>query len=192
MYAASSDLEIIPVTKERWNELETLFGPSGAYSGCWCMWWRIKSKDFEKNGNHGNKAALQDIVARDEVPGLIAVKSGQPVGWLSLGPREAFGRLNRPPLFKAVDEQPVWSIVCFFIHRDHRNQGIASRLIEGAIEYAKSQGAKILEAYPIDTGGKLKSQAEIFTGTQAMFEASGFKEIARRKATRPILRKSFS
>jgi GNAT superfamily N-acetyltransferase len=182
-------LEIRPVTAERWEDMTRLFRPSGAYSGCWCMWWRIKSSEFSENGNAGNKKAMQGIVARDEVPGLLAYLDGAPVGWISLGPREVFGRLQRSPLLKPIDEEPVWSIVCFFIHREHRNRGVALALIAAAEDYARAQGAKMLEAYPIDTKGKKKQQAEIFTGTQAMFRQAGFKEAARRKETRPILRK---
>lgn len=190
MSIAAFEIEIRPVSKDRWNDLESLFGSSGAYSGCWCMWWRIKSKDFERNGNQGNKAAMQQIVSRDEIPGLIAFMNHQAIGWISLGPREVFGRIGRSPILKAVDEQSVWSIVCFFIQRNFRNQGVGSALIEGAIQFARSRGVKTLEAYPIDTHGQKRPPADLFTGTQAMFESAGFKEIARRKATRPILRKN--
>jgi GNAT superfamily N-acetyltransferase len=192
MPAPAPNLDIQPVTADRWDDLAQLFGPSGAYSGCWCMWWRVKGSQFSANGNSGNRAAMQSIVARDEVPGLLAYAEGAPVGWISLGPREAFGRLQRSPLLKPIDAQAVWSIVCFFIHRDHRNQGVAIALITAAEDYARAHGARILEAYPIDTGGSTKDQAAIFTGTAAMFRRAGYQEAARRKATRPIFRKHLS
>ena len=185
-------LSVEPVTAERWEDMAALFGPNGAYSGCWCMWWRVKSKEFESNGNRGNKAAMQAIVQRDEIPGLLGYLGGQAVGWISLGPREVFGRLQRSPLFKPVDEQPVWSIVCFFIDRQYRGTGIATQLLNKACDYAKSRGAQAIEAYPIDTLGQSKAQADLFTGTEAMFHKAGFKEVARRKATRPILRKELA
>lgn len=192
MSNTSKALRVEAVTAERWEDMRALFGPSGAYSGCWCMWWRVKSKDFEINGNRGNEAAMQAIVGRDEIPGLLGYLGEQPVGWISLGPREVFGRLGRSPLFKPVDEQPVWSIVCFFIDRQYRETGIATQLLSAASEYAKKQGAKYLEAYPIDTRGQAKAQADLFTGTETMFRKAGFKEVARRKETRPILRKKLS
>ncbi|MCH7662579.1 MAG: GNAT family N-acetyltransferase [Chloroflexi bacterium] len=182
-------LRVEAVTAKRWEDMRELYGPSGAYSGCWCMWWRVKSKEFESNGNRGNKAAMQAIVKRDKISGLLGYLGEQAVGWISLGPREVFGRRQRSPLFKPVDEQPVWSIVCFFIHRKHRNTGVATQLLAGACDYARAQGAEIVEAYPVDTRGKEKGQASLFTGTEAMFRKAGVKEVARRKATRTILRK---
>lgn len=187
-----SKVEVKSVTSDLWDDQLTLFGSSGAFSGCWCMWWREKSSEFEANGNAGNKAAMQDLVAQNEVPGLLAYLDGVPVGWLSLGPRDHFGRLERSPILKRVDEQPVWSIVCFFIARPHRSQGIAKALLQAAIDYAQERGASALEAYPIDTGGRRTQPNRIFTGTQALFEAAGFVEVARRKPARPILRKTLS
>lgn len=181
--------EIYPVTRDRWDDLVQLFGPSGAYSGCWCMFWRVKSSEFEANGNKGNRKALQRIVARNEIPGLLAYKAGKPVGWISLGPKTEFGRIERSPLFKAIDDQPVWSVVCFFIDKDNRNTGVGKQLLAAAAEYARSQGARILEAYPIDTKGKRREDAALFTGTQGLFEQAGFVEVARRKERRPVMRK---
>jgi GNAT superfamily N-acetyltransferase len=123
------------------------------------------------------------------VPGLLAYSDGAPAGWVSLAPREEFGRLNRSRNLKAVDDQPVWSIVCFFIHRKHRNQGVASRLVEAAVEYAREHGAAAVEAYPYDTGEERVQSSSIFTGVMGMFLTAGFEEIARRAPKRPILRK---
>ena len=181
--------EIKPVTRDRWDDLVQLFGPSGAYSGCWCMFWRVKSSEFEANGNKGNRKTMQRIVARNENPGLLAYAGGKPVGWISLGPKEEFGRIERSPLFKAIDDQPVWSVACFFIDKEYRNHGVGKRLLSAAADFARSQGAGILEAYPIDTRGKRREDSALFTGTLALFEQAGFVEVARRKERRPVLRK---
>ncbi|TMD58205.1 MAG: GNAT family N-acetyltransferase, partial [Chloroflexi bacterium] len=66
------NIEFHPVTPERWHDLETLFGKSGAYGGCWCMWWRASRSEFEKQGNAGNRQALKNSVDAGEVPGLLA------------------------------------------------------------------------------------------------------------------------
>ncbi len=152
------------------------------------MYFRLKSKQYEENGNTGNKSAMHIIVEKDEVPGLIAIHNEEAVGWISQGPRENFGRIQRSPILKKVDNTSVWSIVCFFIHRDYRNEGVAKQLIQAGMKYAKSKGAKAIEAYPIDTMDAHQAQADLFTGPQVIFEQAGFKEVARRKATRPIFR----
>lgn len=186
---AKLDIEVHSVTRDRWDDLVKLFGPSGAYSGCWCMFWRVKSSEFEANGNKGNRRAMQRIVERNEIPGLLAYIAGKPVGWISLDPKEKFGRIQRSPLFKSVDNQPVWSVVCFFIHKEYRNKGVGKRLLSAAADYARSQGAGLLEAYPIDTKGKRRADAALFTGTQILFEQAGFREVARRKERRPVMHK---
>ncbi len=183
------EIEVHPVTRDRWDDLAQLFGPSGAYSGCWCMFWRVKSSEFEANGNKGNRKAMQHLVARNEVPGLLAYVDGRPVGWFSLGPKEQFGRIARSPLFKNIDGQKVWSVVCFFIDKEYRNRGVSKRLLSAAADYARAQGARALEAYPIDTRGKRRADAALFTGTQLLFEQAGFVEVARRKEHRPVMRK---
>ncbi len=151
------------------------------------MFSRLSGAEFSP----GNKAAMRKIVAGDNVPGLLAYQKGKPVGWISVGPRKVFGRIERSPLFKAIDEQEVWSVVCFFIPKANRHQGIGKRLLSAAEAYARSQGARTLEAYPVDTKGKLwpSGEAAIFWGTQTIFEQAGFKEVARKKEKRPMMRK---
>ena len=88
---------------------------------------------------------------------------------------------------KAVDEQPVWSIVCFVVPAEHRGQGIARALLQGAVAYAREQGATLVEAYPVDRPTRSKDDYMWF-GAKSMFDKAGFKEVARRKPHRPIVR----
>jgi GNAT superfamily N-acetyltransferase len=177
-----------PVTAERWEDLTALFGQNGAYSGCWCMWWRESAKDFERLGSQGNRRAMRSVVRRGAVPGLLAYRDGRPVGWVSIAPRSEFPRLQRSPRLKPVDGQPVWSVVCFFIHRRHRRTGVARALLAAAIDHAARNGARIVEAYPVDPAARRYSNAEAYTGLVPLFEEAGFREVARRE-NRPIMRK---
>ena len=56
-------ITIEPVTPDRWDDLERLFGASGAYSGCWCTWWRLGSKEWEAAGSAGRRQHLADAVS---------------------------------------------------------------------------------------------------------------------------------
>ena len=111
------ELECHPLTKERWADLEKLFGERGACGGCWCMWWRLKRADFDRQKGNGNKKSLQAIIDSGEVPGILAYWRGEPVAWCSVAPREKFPVLDRSRVLKRVDETPVWSIVCFFVEK---------------------------------------------------------------------------
>ncbi|MFQ6012759.1 MAG: GNAT family N-acetyltransferase [Thermoplasmata archaeon] len=181
-------LEYRPLTPERWQDLETLFGKSGAWGGCWCMWWRLSVAEFEDQRGAQNKTTLRDIVEEGRVPGILLYKNGQPVGWCSIAPRDEFPRLNRSPLLKPVDEEPVLSIVCFYVARAFRRQGITGKLLEAALAYAKEQGAKIVEGYPLDTDRKNYPAPSAWTGFLPTFAEAGFDEVLRRKVTHPIVR----
>jgi GNAT superfamily N-acetyltransferase len=182
-----------PVTPSRWKDLAAVFGPRGAYSGCWCMWFRETTSEFDRRGNAGNRRALQALVRGNRQPGLVAYVDGEPAGWVSVAPREEFGRIERSPVLKRVDDQPVWSVVCFFIHRRYRGRGLGKRLLEAAAEHAARKGARLVEAYPWDTHtGRKLSNAEAYIGLLPMFREAGFREVARRSRNRPIVRKALA
>jgi GNAT superfamily N-acetyltransferase len=189
---STQELELVfhPVTPDRWDDLEQLFGPRGAIGGCWCMWWRIKRKDFEQQQGEGNHDAMCSIVDSGKVPGILAYSDGAPVAWCSVAPREDFPVLDRSPILKRVDDRPVWSIVCFFIAKDYRHQHLSSRMLKAAVDYAAQHGAKIVEGYPITPKKDQAPDIYIFTGLESTFVKAGFVEVARRSEFRPIMRYS--
>ena len=181
-------LKFYPLTQERWADFEQLFGERGATGGCWCMWWRIKRSDFEQQKGEGNKQAMKAIVESGEVPGILAYAAGQPIGWCAVSPREKYPVLNRSRILKPVDDTPVWSISCFFIDKNYRNQGITAKLLQAAVEYVKQQGGKVVEGYPVEPKKEQMPTVFAWTGFASTFEKAGFVECARRSETRPILR----
>jgi GNAT superfamily N-acetyltransferase len=184
---ASQDLEFHPVTAGRWHDLETLFGERGASGGCWCMWWRVKRSEFEQQKGQGNKDALKKIVDSGEIPGILAYADGKPIGWCAVAPREAFPVLERSRNLKRVDDQPVWSVVCFFVARPFRRRGVTVGLLQAAVEYAARSGAKIIEGYPVEPK-KDTPDVFVYTGLASAFRKAGFVEVLRRSETRPIMR----
>lgn len=186
-------LAIRPLTSARWKDLETLFNSGGCSVArqCWCMYYRRSgAQPAPPKGvtrAAANRAALRALVASGESPGLIAYRGRTPVGWVSLGPREAFARLARSPVMKPVDEEPVWSIICFVVPARHRGQGVARALLQGAIAHARRRGARLLEAYPVDRRGRSGDDAMWF-GAKSMYDAAGFEEVARRRPQRPVMR----
>ncbi len=184
-------LEIHPLTKERWNDLVELFGrPGGSIvRGCWCMYYRKSGGGSGVGPGEPNKRALKSLVDGGYVPGLIGYDNGSPVGWVSLSPREDYSKLRRSPVMKPVDEKPVWSIVCFFVDKHSRGKGVSEALLKGAIDYARSHGATLVEAYPVDKPDPSHPDF-MFFGAKRMYDRAGFKEVARRKETRPVVRKA--
>jgi GNAT superfamily N-acetyltransferase len=178
-----------PVTLEEWPDMQELFGPNGADGGCWCMWWRIRRADFDRSHGETNRRAMEAIIRSGEVPGLLAYLDGEPIGWCSVAPREAFPVLDRSPTLKRVDDQPVWSIVCFFVGRKHRRCGLEALLIEAAVDFAGSRGGRIVEAYPVDPATSTFDAGSAFTGTIETFRRLGFREVVRRSKRRAVLRR---
>ena len=181
-------LAIHPVTPERWPDLEKLFGPRGATGGCWCMWFKLKRSEFESRKGEGNRRAMKGIVERGEMPGLLAYEKGEPVGWCAVAPREAYTLLDRSRVLKRVDDEPVWSVVCFFIAKPHRGKGVTTALLKAAVAFAAKRGARIVEGYPVDPRQGRIPETFAYHGLAAAFRAAGFQEVLRRSETRPIMR----
>jgi GNAT superfamily N-acetyltransferase len=123
-------------------------------------------------------------------PGLLAYLDGEPAGWISIEPREAFSKLARSRILAPVDDKPVWSIVCFFVSKACRGRGLSVALIEGAVAHARKHGARIIEGYPVEPKKRPMPPVFAFTGLASAYRKAGFKEVARRSATRPIMRRN--
>lgn len=180
-------IEVHPVTPDRWDDLVALFGERGAYDGCWCTWWRQTSSEYGRNRGAGNREMLRGLVERGEEPGLIAYIDGEPVGWISVGPREDFGRLQRSPKLKPIDDRPAWAIVCFYVDKAARNAGVGRALLDAAVEHVAERGGELVEGYPVAPRDRFDAAAT-YTGTTGMFARAGFSEAARRGG-RPIVRR---
>ncbi len=130
----------------------------------------------------------QGAVNASTITGILAFQDGEPVGWCSVAPRETYPSLERSRTLARIDAEPVWSIVCFVIAKPHRGRGVATRLIKAAVEYARAQGAKIVEAYPVEPGNRKLDAVMAFMGVESMFRRAGFEEVARPSPKRRIMR----
>lgn len=195
---ANDDIEIRPLSGERFADVAALFGEGGDAKWCWCAWYRVRNVDFQKATAESNRAVLERAVettaAEARHPGLVAYRDGVPIGWVSVGPRDDYERLRHSKVLAPIDDRPVWSIVCFVVSRRARGQGVAGALLDAAVDYAAHHGAQLLEAYPVDTGGGRVAAATAYKGTVEMFERAGFTVADRRRANRtsperPIVRR---
>jgi len=179
-----------PVTPERWDDMTRLFGPRGACAGCWCMWPRLRGGEFARLKGEGTRRRMRALVAAGGAPGILAYVQGEPIGWCAVAPRAEYSRLDSSRVMAPVDEQPVWSVPCLFVARAWRGQGLPARLLGEAARFAADRGARVLEGYPIDTAGKRQADAFLWHGVVSSFTHAGFREVARRSPTRPIMRKT--
>lgn len=200
---AMKRIEIVPATGERWADLEALFGARGACQGCWCMWWRMARAEFNRAGEEGRKAALRGLLEGQQdvnpalqeqlAPGLLAYDGGKAVGWISVGPRAQYLALENSRSLRRLDDQPVWSVVCFFVNKTHRRKGLMKALLKAAVDYARAHRAKIVEGYPLDMdspklAGQKLSGSSGFMGMVSAFKIAGFIEAKRASNTQVVMR----
>ena len=186
---SGSEMTCQPLTPERWGDFTSLFGKNGACGGCWCMWWRQTRSDFEKKHGAANRRAMKRIVDSGEVPGLLGYSGDHVVGWVSVAPREKFESLERSRVLSRLDDLPVWSIVCLFVHKSERGRHLSEQLVRCAVEYAFSKGAPAVEAYPTEPRGRRLQAVSSFMGVPELFSEVGFAECARPSKSRVIMRR---
>ena len=194
MYAMPDDeLEIRPLTPGRLDDLRALFDQGGDPKVCQCAFWRVPSTGWGDWTREHNRTALEAPARRRPAAGLIAYAQKEAVGWVSVGPRTDYTRLERSKVLPRIDDAPVWSIVCFVVARASRGRGVASKLLDAAVDHARANGARILEAYPVDAAAGRVPAATAYMGPLSMYEQAGFRVVRRHRwrpsaAVRPIVR----
>ena len=113
---------------------------------------------------------------------------GEAIGWCALAPRTDFVKLKKSRVHKPLDDNPVWSIPCFFIHKDFRRMGVSVAMLKGIIKYAKKNKIKILEAYPTIPTKEKWPDSFLWIGLYKSFERAGFKIVDQTSKNRPMVR----
>jgi len=188
MSATSASLDVHPLDGDRWADLEALFGPQGAFMGCWCAYWRVRHKDFEATHAANHKAVLHDRACSGSPPGLLGYLDGEPVAWVSVEPRDRFEAFEYARVYTAVDDVPVWTVTCFFVREDVRGRGLTTQLLRAVTDHVRAHGGRAVEGYPEDPAHVSNSETPGYMGLVPAFEGAGFEEIAHLSNGRPVYR----
>ena len=183
-----SQWKIRPATATRWADIEMLFGERGACGGCWCMAWRLAPSRWIAGKGARNRRAFKKIVASGEVPGVMGYLGRQPVAWCALAPRETYSFLGRSRVLRPIDDAPVWSVSCLFVLKPYRRRRISVRMLRAAVDLVKKRGGRIVEGYPVQPTMTRTPDPFLWTGVPSSFRRAGFREVARRSKTRPVMR----
>jgi GNAT superfamily N-acetyltransferase len=185
-------ITIAEPTPERTADLVDLFGSDEVADRCWCMWFIVPVKAYHEAGHEGNQAALVGLMDTDPHPvGLIAYDENRPVGWCAVGPRDRFTRMLKAPTLRHRDkteDATTWLVPCFFIRGDARGRGVASALLEGAVDLARRRGANAIEGFPL-AGDRRRSGPDLQVGVEPLFAACGFEPVHRPSDNRVIMRR---
>jgi GNAT superfamily N-acetyltransferase len=172
------NLEVHPATAERFADVATVLGPkSPTASVCWCLSHRLDSRTNRSLVGPARGEYVRQLCSRDVAPGVLAYADGEVAGWAAVAPRAElpFARSTKIP---HVDDLPVWSAWCIRVRPGHRGRGISHALLEGAVAYAREQGAPAVEGYPVDNRGRKVDLTMAYVGTRALFERAGFTKAA--------------
>jgi GNAT superfamily N-acetyltransferase len=184
---------VAAATAERWTDVEIVFGKKGDPARCWCRWF-YEGAQVGAESAAANREALRTQVQQGPPPGVLAYRDDEPVGWCAVAPRPSYTRLPRTEVLRGTPagelaDPTVWSVTCFVVRVGHRRSGLAGALLDGAVALARDNGARVVEAYPVDVAATRRtSSAELYHGPLSTFRAAGFREVARPRPTRPVVR----
>jgi GNAT superfamily N-acetyltransferase len=142
--------------------------------------WKAKGV----RASEGNRRDIGALVRKGAPIGLLAYRGGEPVGFVSVGPRAAYPRVDAAKHSPPVDDLPVWAVPCFYVHRNHRGIGVTTALLSAAVDYAGKHGAPAVEGYPRSDDAPRVSAESAFFGTEAQFRRAGYRKI---RGVRPNL-----
>ena len=171
-------LKFRPVTAENWEEFEQLFESRGSPHYCWCMAWRSNEFKNKLPGKAGKKASIKNRVVSGIPIGILGYCDNEPIAWCSIAPRESYRTLGGDETL-----EKVWSLACFFVRRPFRNKGLSTRLLQAAVTHARTQGAKYVEAYPVEPN----STTYRFMGLVPAFEEVGFRFVKPAGSRRKVM-----
>ena len=182
-----ANITIEPATADRFDDAQHALSGGGDGHGCQCQWWMITNAEWQKTSQEQRESLLRDEIEAGPPPALIAYVDGEAAGWVRIGPRTKQVRIGRTRNFTDASQEPwddesVWSVSCFVVRKEHRQQGLNAKLLDAAIDYARTSGARVIEAYPLDLdAGKKIPVNDLFHGVLSTFEEAGFREVARPK-----------
>ena len=187
-------IRVVSVQDAPWDDVRTVFGTRGDPATCWCQYFKVDAATWKAGDVAAFERALCEQVPRGAGPGLLAYLDDQPVGWVAVEPRPALPRIlssrAAAPTPDPADDASVWAISCFVVRVGFRRRGVARALLAGAVEHAARHGARVLEAYPVDTAGARVSSADLYHGPLSAFEAAGFEFAGRTSESRVLVRRA--
>ncbi|WEK60208.1 MAG: GNAT family N-acetyltransferase [Candidatus Microbacterium colombiense] len=179
-------------TSARWDDVQHALTGGGDGASCQCIWPMLSNKEWNETTTPQRTEMLRDEIRDGPPPGIVVYVDGEAAGWIRIGPRIRQERIARTRMIAAASEEPfddaaVWAVTCFVVRREHRGKGLNHELVRAAVEFARDAGARLIEAYPVDTAGEKKRTNDLFHGTLGTFRAAGFTATTEMKPGRTLV-----
>ena len=156
-------------------DVATMVGPKRPDANvCWCLSYRVASTENRALTGTARGDRVKQFVRQKPPPGVLAYDGDEVVGWAAVHPRAdtSFATNRRIPHVDGVD---VWSVWCIRVRPGHRGEGISHALLEGAVDFARANGAPAIEGYPVDNGSEKVDLTMAYVGTRRLFQKAGFR-----------------
>ncbi len=179
-------------TPDRWDDVQRALTGGGDGASCQCIWPMLSNKDWNTTTTPQRTEMFRAEIDEGPPPGLVAYVDGEAAGWIRIGPRTAQARIPRTRIIvnattEPFDDPSVWAVTCFVVRREHRGTGLNAALLAAAVDYASRSGARLVEGYPVDTGGDRQRANDLFHGTLGTFLGAGFRAQTTMKPGRVLV-----
>jgi ribosomal protein S18 acetylase RimI-like enzyme/uncharacterized protein YndB with AHSA1/START domain len=143
------------------------------WQSCYCMETHRTQGDDEwaQRTAGDNRRDMIESIKRGQVTGLLAFEGGKPIGWCNYGETTRLTGVMRKLGLTAAEHEGVGSVACFVIAAPYRGHGVASKLLDEAVERLRARGLRAVEAYPKRSDDSPHTN---YRGPLAMFLRAGF------------------
>jgi len=181
-----ADFDIKPLKPSLHDEVMRFFDFSAYadnphWASCFDTWPLAKSGDeHNSHTKEQNRATRSAVIKSGTGNGLVAYRLGRVVGWCHAAPKSEIPILAAGDPTAALDTK-TGAVVCFVVSPDARKQGVATKLLDAAIEHLRDRGMTAVEAYPPATGtdDPVKWPQRNYHGPLSMYLKAGFHEVSR-------------
>ena len=193
-------VRVVPANQVPWADLEQVLGKARCHGRlCYCQRRKIRATEWASvtDEERAHRLRVQTDSGHpesDTTTGMVAYLDDEPVGWCAVEPRTAYPALRSARTVWAgrsedKDDAGVWAVTCFVVRTEHRWQGLTYALAAAAVEFARQQGARAVEGYPMITRpGHEIPWGELHVGSRSAFAAAGFREVSRPSQHRVVMR----
>jgi GNAT superfamily N-acetyltransferase len=197
-------LTVVPANQATAADLTAIFGLADS-GRCNCQRFKTRGWFWDQASDEQRRASLLEQANCGDpdatsTTGLVAYlnETKQPVGWVAVEPRTEYPRLRGLPTVwkgrpdEAKQDEGVWSVTCLVVRKGYRRRGLSYALAAATVPYAKANGARALEAYPMRTQpGKEITWGELHVGAVQVFADAGFTEVSNPSVRRVVMRVEF-
>jgi GNAT superfamily N-acetyltransferase len=118
------------------------------WSGCYCRYYHndCTNQEWMNRDPKLNRLEALSSIQAGEMNGFLVYDQEKPIAWLNAQSASNYVRLT--PSLERFNDKNYALTICFVIHPNYRNQGIATLLLDYAIDYFKQKGFDGMLALP--------------------------------------------